>query len=219
MRLVLIGPPGSGKGTQAQLLCERLHLFHFGMGDLLREAIRLKTRAGELAEPFVRAGKLVPDRAVNQMIEEKYLRENRPDRFVMDGYPRTYNQALALDEVLRTHQIKLNAVIQFLVEDEAIVRRLSGRRVCTSSQCGANYHLDFRPPKVENVCDLCGSALEQRSDDVEETVRGRLQIYHANSEKLLEHYQKQGLLRAVEARNKVEEVFAEIVRAGETPLH
>ncbi len=212
MRLVLIGPPGSGKGTQANLLSERLNLFHFGMGDLLREAIRLKTPAGQHAAPFVSKGQLVPDDVVNEMIAEQFDRDDRADRFVMDGYPRTIAQAKAFDVILEQHQIQLNAVIHFKVDDEEIVRRLSGRRMCT--QCGSNFHVIFRKPRVEGQCDRCGGLLEQREDDTEETVRDRLQIFHANEKQLIDHYQQKGLVKKIFAENDVETVYNEIVKAA-----
>src|SRR5256885_14686926 len=154
MRLILIGPPGSGKGTQAKLLSDRLHLAHIATGDILREAIRLRTSAGRKAKPFVRNGKLVPDDLVNQLVANRFRREDRPERFVMDGYPRTLAQAAAFDQLLRQQFLDIGAVPYLVVDDEEIVRRLSGRRICPKPPgCGANYHLVMNPPRKPGVCD------------------------------------------------------------------
>lgn len=208
MRLLLVGPPGSGKGTQAKILSSRLDLYHVGMGDLLREAIRNNTDAGNLAEPFVKTGRLVSDAVVNAMMVEKFNSDNHPVNFVMDGYPRTISQAKAFETLLQGKGLSLDAVIQLLIADEEIVRRLSGRRIC--SNCGASYHVVFNPPKVPEVCDLCGSPLEQRGDDSEETIRNRLLIYHHTHDDLIKYYDERGLLRQVSATDPIEEVFQNI---------
>src|SRR5437773_4470335 len=141
MRLILIGPPGSGKGTQAKLLGDRLGLVHIATGDILREAIRLGTAAGRKAEPFVNNGKLVPDDLVNELVADRFRRDDRPERFVMDGYPRTLAQAASFDQVLRQQFLNLTAVILLVVDDDEIVRRMTGRRTC--SQCSRPYHITY----------------------------------------------------------------------------
>jgi adenylate kinase len=211
MRLILIGPPGSGKGTQAKLLAERRGLIHIGTGDILREAIRLQSPAGRLAEPYVNSGKLVPDELVNEIVADRFRRDDRPESFVMDGYPRTLAQAETFDEVLHQQGLKLDAVVALLVDDEETVRRLSGRRVCP--KCGATYHLANKPPRKANRCDVCGSQLIQRDDDQETTVRERLKLYHANTGKLLPYYRAQGQVRSVDGEGDIEPVFQRVISA------
>jgi adenylate kinase len=213
MRLILIGPPGSGKGTQANLLSSRMGLYHFGTGDILREAIRLRTPAGLNAQPYVVSGRLVPDDLVNELVADRFRREDRPECFVMDGYPRTLAQAASFDQVLWQGFLKLDAVIQLQVPDEEIVRRLSGRWSCPKPGCLATYHTEHKPPRIPGFCDLCGSALVQREDDKEETVRRRLSVYHQNTEMLIGHYRGQGLLLTVSGEGDIEKIYADIVHA------
>jgi adenylate kinase len=213
MRLILIGPPGSGKGTQAELLCERLGLVHIGTGDILRDAIRIGTPAGRLAEPYVNNGKLVPDSLVNDLIADRFRRDDRPERFVMDGYPRTLAQAASFDQVLRQQFLDLTAVIFLQVDDEEIIRRLSGRWSCPKPGCKATYHVITRPPRVPGICDNDGTPLVQREDDREETMRLRLRVYHENVRQLVPHYQAQGLLRDVSGEGPVETIYAHILQA------
>src|SRR5713226_3477344 len=195
MRLILLGPPGSGKGTQAKLLSERLGLVHIGTGDILREAVRLGTPAGRLAEPFVKSGKLVPDDLVNELVADRFRREDRPEHFVMDGYPRTLAQAASFDQVLRQQFLDLDAVVVLLVSDEEILRRLGGRWICPKTDCKASYHVRTKPPRVPGICALCGTTLLQRDDDKPETIRRRLQVYRQNTKELIPHYERQGLDR------------------------
>ncbi|HEX5270476.1 MAG TPA: adenylate kinase, partial [Gemmataceae bacterium] len=206
----LLGPPGSGKGTQAKLLCERRRLVHVGTGDILREAARVGTPAGKLAEPYIRLGKLVPDDLVNDLINERFRQADRPDSFVMDGYPRTLAQAHAFDVVLRQQHLNLDHVIFVAVADDLIVQRMSGRWSCP--KCKATYHLVNNPPKRPGVCDECGTALFQRPDDMEETVRERLRQYHQNTVDLIPHYQSQGLLRNVNGEGGIEAIYGRIER-------
>jgi adenylate kinase len=213
MRLILIGPPGSGKGTQAQLLSQRLGLAHVGTGDMLRQAIHLGTPAGQKAQPFVSAGKLVPDDLVNQIIADFFSVEDRPERFVMDGYPRTLPQAMAFDQVLRQQFLGLDDVVFLRVPDEEIIKRISGRWVCPNPTCGTPYHAVFKPPRVPGVCDRCQTRLVQRVDDKEETVRKRLQAFYETHLDLLEHYRQQGLLREVSGLGDIETIYNGIVQA------
>jgi adenylate kinase len=213
MRLILIGPPGSGKGTQAKLLGDRLHLAHIATGDILREAIRVRTSAGRNAEPFVKNGQLVPDDLVNELVADRFRREDRPERFVMDGYPRTLAQAASFDQVLRQQFLNLTAVIVLLVKDEEILRRLGGRWICPNADCQATYHITANPPRLAGICDRCGSKLIQRDDDKEETIRHRLEVYRTNTMELIPHYQRQGLVREVTGEGEIDRIYNDIVAA------
>jgi adenylate kinase len=210
MRLVLVGPPGSGKGTQAELLVNRLGLRYIGTGEILRDAIRQQTPTGRLVEPLMKAGLLVPDHVVNDVVAELFRRGDRPDSFVMDGYPRTYAQAIAFDALLAQQYLKLDAVIDLAIADEEVVRRISGRRCCTNKGCGALYHTIVKPPKRADVCDKCGSSLMTRDDDKEETIRQRLKEFHKNTDALLAHYEGRGLRRAVSALDPPETIYTNV---------
>lgn len=212
MRLILIGPPGGGKGTQAKLLSQKFGLAHYGTGDILREAVRLGTPAGKLAKAYVTVGQLVPDELVNQMIAERFGQNGRPENFVMDGYPRTLNQALAFDQVLRESDLALDCVVLLEVPDEEIVQRLTGRWSCP--KCKTTFHTMYKPPRRAGVCDECGTALIQREDDKEETVRKRLKVYHQSNVELLGHYRSHGLLREVCGQGDIETVNDAIVKAA-----
>lgn len=210
MRLILIGPPGGGKGTQAKLLGERLRLAHIATGDILREAIRRRTPLGLQAEPFQEKGKLVPDNLVNDLVTNRFRRD-RPERFVLDGYPRTLAQAASFDQVLRQEFLDLSAVIVLNVGDEEIVRRLGGRWICPKSDCKASYHIETKPPKTPGICDLCGTKLVQREDDKPETVRHRLEVYRQNTLELIPHYERQGLIREVAGEGDIEKIYNNIL--------
>jgi adenylate kinase len=209
MRLILMGPPGGGKGTQAKLLSNRLNLLHIGTGDILRDAVEKQTKLGKLVDPYLTSGKLVPDDLVNEVVAERFRRGDCPERFVMDGYPRTLAQAASFDQVLRQQFLDLTAVILLIVDDDEIVRRISGRRSCP--QCKRAYHTLYNPPKKEGICDQCGSKLVQRPDDKEETVRERLRIYRETTSQIIPYYQAQGLLREVPAVGPIEEIYQAIV--------
>lgn len=211
MRLVLVGPPGSGKGTQAKLLTERFGLRDVGTGDILREAIKNRTPTGKQAEPYLKTGKLVPDDTVNSLIADLFHSKERPTQFVLDGYPRTVSQAIWFDEFLKSEKLALDAVIFFCVNDDEVVRRISGRRVCP--ECKAVYHVDDRPPKIGGKCDHDARTLTLRPDDREETVRGRLKDYHNNADQLVHHYCKTGLLREVPALGPIDSIFADVLKA------
>jgi adenylate kinase len=211
MRLILLGPPGCGKGTQAKLLCARHHLEHIGTGDLLREAERQKTPVGVRAKPYLESGTLVPDEVVNDIVAERFARADRPKCFVMDGYPRTRAQAAAFDAVLQPLGLLATAVVLFDVPDEEIVRRLSGRWSCPKMGCKATYHTENNPPKVPGICNDCGTQLVQRPDDQEETVKRRLVVYHKNTEETIPYYRAQGLLHVVSGTGDIEQVYRNIM--------
>ena len=211
MRLILIGPPGSGKGTQAKLLSSRLSLDHISTGDILREAVRQNTPLGQVVLPYIRSGQLVPDDLVNEIVAEYLRRDDRPERFIMDGYPRTMAQAASFDQVLRQQFLDLTAVLLFNVDDQEIIARLTGRRSCP--KCKATYHVVFNPPRVAGICDVCGSTLIQRVDDREDTVRERLKVYHNNTAELIPYYRAQGLLREVLAVGDIEQIYATILES------
>ena len=206
MRLVLVGPPGSGKGTQAEKLCERLGLTYIGTGNMFREAIKQNTAVGQVAKPLIDQGLLVPDQVVNDLVAELFAIK-RPECFVMDGYPRTYAQAIAVDALLAQHYLKLDAVISLTIEDDEVVRRISSRRSCSNKSCRTLYNIAFKPPKVANTCDKCGSPLMLRDDDKEETIRRRLVEFHKNTEALLQHYRRAKLLREISALDSIDAVF------------
>jgi adenylate kinase len=206
MRLILIGPPGSGKGTQAKLLSSRLGLAHIGTGDILREAARQNTPLGQVALPYMRSGQLVPDDLVNEIVAEHFRKEDRPERFVMDGYPRTLAQAASFDQVLRQQFLDLTAVLLFQVDDKEIIARMTGRWSCP--QCKATYHLTFNPPRTAGICDVCGTKLIQRVDDQEQTVRERLRVYYMNAADLIPYYRSQGLLHEVPGVGDIEQIYS-----------
>ena len=212
MRLIIIGPPGSGKGTQAKRLSERLALAHFSTGDMLRDAIQKQTPEGRSASSYVSSGRLVPDELVNEIIRALFKSKQPPANFIMDGYPRTIAQADFFDQVLREEGLDLNGVIFLQVPDEEISRRLGGRRTCPNPTCGASYHLTFKPPRQADVCDLCGTRLVQRDDDKPETIARRLQVYHAVYDDLVEHFRRRGLLREIPGVGEIEEIYDRITK-------
>jgi adenylate kinase len=213
MRLILLGPPGCGKGTQAELLCQRNQLEHISTGDLLRAAIRQGTTLGLRAKAFVESGQLVPDDLVNDLIAERFGRPDRPERFVMDGYPRTLAQAASFEQVLRQYSLNLTAVVLLSLSDEEIVRRVSRRWICPKPPgCGATYNTESSPPKKAVICDICGTTLVQRSDDQETTVRARLAIYHRDTAELIPYYASQGLLCEVSSQGGIEEVYNNVMK-------
>ncbi len=208
MRLILVGPPGSGKGTQAKLLGQRLGLAHIATGDILREAVRLETPAGKRAAPFIASGHLVPDDLVNEMVADRFRRADQAEKFVLDGYPRTVAQAASLDALLRQQFLDVTAVVVLAVDDEELVQRAVGRRICPKDQ--TPFHVTQKPPRKAGVCDVCQTPLVQRKDDNEETVRERLKVYHETTAELIPYYRAQGLVRDVDGHGPVEEIYRRI---------
>ncbi|MEP0766080.1 MAG: adenylate kinase [Fimbriimonadia bacterium] len=205
MRLVLLGPPGVGKGTQAKLLQERLGVPQISTGDLLREAVARATPIGLKAKTYMDAGELVPDDVIIGIVEERLAKPDAREGFLLDGFPRTVPQAEALAALLDKHSIPLDAVLALEGNEETLVRRLSGRRVCSS--CAATYHVDNAPPKVEGVCDQCSGSLIVRDDDRPEAIRNRLQVYARSTAPLLDFYRERGQLLTVDASGTAAEVF------------
>jgi adenylate kinase len=208
LNLILLGPPGSGKGTQAALLTEDFGLPHIATGDMLRAAREAQTELGLLAEKYMDAGDLVPDAVVIGVILERLGDDDARDGFLLDGFPRTIEQADALGVELDAHERRLTAVLLLDAPDDLVVARISGRRVCRKD--GHVYHVDFDPPKHADRCDIDGSELEQRDDDLEETVRRRLEVYHAQTEPLIAYYDERGLLRRFDGVRSPTQVHAHI---------
>lgn len=205
MFMVLLGPPGSGKGTQAKLIEKQWHVAHVSTGDLLRAAIRDQTDCGMTAKQFMDRGELVPDELVIKMIEGRV----GGDGCVLDGFPRNVRQAGALEGLLTARSWRLDHVVSLNVPNEELVRRLGGRRTCR--ECGAMYHVEFEPPRTEGACDECGGRLYQRDDDRETTIRARLEVYERETAPVRDFYSVRGLLRDIDGVGRTEEIFARIV--------
>lgn len=210
VRLVLFGAPGVGKGTQAQALQARCRAPHLSTGDMLRAAIREGTPLGLQAKSVVERGGLVPDTLISAMMAERLQAEDVSEGFILDGFPRTMAQADSLDRVLAGRGIALDRVVNLAVPEEAIAERLTGRRSC--ARCGANYHVRFKPPRKDGICDVCGGPLSQRADDALDVIQARLRVYGEQTAPLLEHYRRQGLLEDVDGQGDQHEVTERIVR-------
>ena len=202
--LVLLGGPGSGKGTQAEQLGKQLKLPHIATGDLFRDHLQNATELGKLAQAYMHRGELVPDDVTDAMVAERLERPDVRDGFILDGFPRSLPQARALTKMMAGLNRQLSAVIYIKVSDEAIVSRLSGRLICR--QCQASYHREFKPPQKTGLCDSCGGELYQRDDDNPDTVRARLQTFHGQTEPLIEYYKQAGLLREIDGEGDVTQV-------------
>jgi adenylate kinase len=209
LNLILLGPPGAGKGTQAERLHEDFGTPHISTGDILRAQVAEGTELGEQAKRYMDAGELVPDDVIIGMITERLAEDDARDGFLLDGFPRNTQQAEALSDALGSMDRRLTAVLLIEVPDEDVVRRLAGRRVCVKNPSHI-YHVDFDPPKHEGICDQDGSRLIQRDDDKEETIRRRLEVYHTQTEPLIDHYDRAGLLRRFDGRRSPDEVHARI---------
>jgi adenylate kinase len=209
VRLVLLGPPGAGKGTQARVLESKLRAPQVASGDLLRAAVRNQTALGIQAKAFMDKGALVPDELVLGMIEERLNQPDAESGFILDGFPRTVAQAEVLEKILTRRNQKLDKIVAIIVPDEEIVKRISGRRTCRS--CGAMYHVMYEPPRKDNVCDTCSGELYQRNDDAEKTVRARLEVYASATRPLLDYYQAAGNLARINGIGRPEEVERRIL--------
>ena len=207
MNLILLGAPGAGKGTQAEMLCEQLHIPSISTGNMLREAISHGTDLGKQVKIHMDSGNLVPDELVLGIVAQRTRQPDCENGFILDGVPRTLSQAKALDEM----GVAIDHVISIELSDEEVEHRMTGRRVC--KECGASYHITNNPPKHEGICDLCGSEVVTRKDDAPETVRNRLQVYHAATEVLKDYYKAQGKLRLIRGEQSIQGVYQEILRA------
>lgn len=206
MKMILLGAPGAGKGTQAERLCKVLNIPTISTGNILRAAVKNGTPTGKQAEAYMKAGKLVPDEVIIGIIHDRLDEDDCKNGYILDGVPRTIAQAAALEKA----GITFDDVISIEISDETIMERMSGRRVCES--CGASYHMVAVPPKQEGVCDKCGGKLVQRKDDAPETVKARLEVYHKETEPLKDFYAQRGLLKPVENQPSVEETSRAILR-------
>lgn len=213
MHIILMGPPGVGKGTAAEYLKVHYDIPHISTGEMFRKAIGEQTKMGLLAKQFMDQGQLVPDDVTNGIVRDRLSLEDCKKGFMLDGYPRTINQAVKLDEMLKDLNIKLDAVVNLFAEYDVLVERITGRRLC--STCGKGYHIKNMPPKVEGICDDCGGKLYQRKDDSLETIKNRLEVYERQTKPLLEYYEKQGNLINIDGANNATETVKAIINSLE----
>lgn len=209
MRLILLGPPGAGKGTQAKRVIEEFDIPHISTGDIFRKNIKEKTELGQKVEGLLAEGKLVPDELTIEIVWDRLDQEDCKNGFLLDGFPRTIPQAEALDEGLAKRGLKLDCVLNIDVDKDSLVKRLSGRRVCPN--CGASYHIDNNPPKVEGICDVCQTPIIQREDDKEQTVLDRIKVYDSQTKPLVDFYNKQDLVFTVDGTLPIDEITNKLV--------
>jgi adenylate kinase len=211
VRLVLVGPPGAGKGTQAQFIASHFSVPKISTGDIFRANVSEGTDLGIEAKKYMDAGDLVPDEVTIAMVKDRLTHDDTTEGFLLDGFPRTVHQAEVLDKVLAVQSTALTVVLELVVDDEEVVRRLSGRRTCR--RCGHVWHQDFDPPSRDGICDRCGGELFQRDDDSEQTIRHRLEVYADQTSPLIGYYGDRGLLRGVDATGPVEDVTERAINA------
>lgn len=209
MRLVILGPPGAGKGTQADFIVKKYNIVHISTGDIFRENIKNHTKLGEKAKSYMDRGLLVPDELVIDLVEDRLRKDDCKEGFLLDGFPRTVSQAVSLDAILDKEEKSLTKVINIDVKPEILIDRAVGRRVCKS--CGSTFHVKYNPPKVEGVCDNCNSKLIQRDDDTENTVKTRIKVYFEQTAPLIDYYKAQDLLLNINGENDIKKVFDDIV--------
>lgn len=209
MKIIMLGAPGAGKGTQAKMIAEKYGIPHVSTGDIFRANIKNGTELGMEAKKYMDKGLLVPDELTVKILLDRVAKEDCAKGYVLDGFPRTIHQADVLEEALNKIGDKIDFAIDVDVPDENIIRRMSGRRACLS--CGANYHIEHVPPKAEGICDKCGQELVLRDDDKAETVKNRLNVYHEQTQPLIEFYEKKGVLKSVDGTVDMKDVFAAIV--------
>lgn len=210
MKIIMLGAPGAGKGTQAKMIADKYHLPHISTGDIFRANIKEGTELGKQAKEYMDRGALVPDELTVKILLDRVSADDCKNGYVLDGFPRTIPQAEVLDEALTKLGDAVDLAINVEVPDENIVRRMSGRRACL--KCGATYHIEHIPPKKEGICDVCGEALVQRDDDKPETVQKRLTVYHEQTAPLIEYYGNKKILKEVDGTKDMEAVFADITK-------
>ena len=210
MRLMLLGPPGAGKGTQAESISKEFDIPHISTGDIFRENIKQGTELGRKAQSYMNQGLLVPDDLVVDLVKDRLLKEDCKKGFLLDGFPRTIPQADALDAELSKMERKLDRAINIQVKKEVLIERAVGRRVC--KVCGAAFHIKFKPSEIEGVCDRCGGELQQRKDDLEETVIKRIEVYLKQTEPLIEYYSQKGILMNIDGEQEIQTVFEAIIK-------
>ena len=213
MKLVILGPPGAGKGTQAEYIVERYNIPHISTGDIFRENIKNNTELGKEAKSYMDKGLLVPDDLVIALVEDRLNKADAKEGFLLDGFPRTVAQAVSLDSILDKNNDKLTKVINISVDPEILIERAVGRRVCKT--CGMTYHVKFNPPKEEGICDKDGTKLIQRDDDTEETVKTRISVYFDQTTPLIDYYRAQNLLVDIDGAKDIDKVFEDIVNGLE----
>ena len=209
MKIIMLGAPGAGKGTQAKMIAEKFNIPHISTGDIFRANIKNGTELGKKAKEYMDKGQLVPDELTVEILLDRVAADDCKNGYVLDGFPRTIPQADVLDKELTKLGDKVDFAINVDVPDENIVRRMSGRRACL--KCGATYHIEHIPPKQEGICDKCGSELVQRDDDKPETVQNRLSVYHEQTQPLIDYYSKKNILKSVDGTKDMQEVFSDIV--------
>ncbi|MFD6149007.1 adenylate kinase [Streptomyces sp. NPDC060243] len=214
MRIVLVGPPGAGKGTQAAFLAKKLSIPHISTGDLFRANISQGTELGKRAKSYMDAGNLVPDEVTIGMAKDRMEQADAANGFLLDGFPRNVGQAEALDGILKEWGVRLDAVLDLEVPEDEVVKRIAGRRICRNDSSHV-FHVTYSKPKQEGVCDVCGGELYQRDDDKEETVRKRLEVYHTETEPIIDFYRAQDLVKTIPALGKVNEVTERALAALE----
>ena len=208
MIVILMGPPGAGKGSQAALIEQHYKITHISTGNMFRENFKNETAIGKLAKEYIDQGHLVPDNLTNDIVRERLSRKDIKKGFMLDGYPRNLAQAISLDKLIKRNGWKIDYVINISVDEEVLLRRITGRRVCPN--CGAVYHIDTKKSQHEGICDVCASTLIQRADDTVETVKTRIDIYNESSKTLIDYYSQQGILVNVKGNDSIDETFEDI---------
>ena len=214
MKLLILGPPGAGKGTQAVQISKKFDIPHISTGDIFRANIKGNTPLGKKAMEYMNKGELVPDELTCDLVFDRIMQDDAKKGFLLDGFPRNIFQAEKLDEVLKQRNLKLDCVINVSVEDSVLIERAVGRRLC--KECGATYHIKFNTTKVEGICDECGGSLYQRDDDKEETIKNRIDVYNKSTKPLIDYYTKQNIIANIDGQKDIDVVFADIVKAVES---